>query len=156
MLQPPRSANRRLMRRMPSRLQVVVWLDFTLLISVCALEQVPFTGLIVHEWLGIALAGMIVAHLLLSWAWIASTTRRLIVGASGRTRINYILNTCLFGCMIAVILSGILISQQAIPALTRKEAEGTGRTCNGIICMISFRISLLSSPLFILRLTGTG
>jgi hypothetical protein len=59
--------------RAPSRLQVVFWLDAILLISVCALETVPFTGMIAHEWLGLAVAGMIVVHLL-SWAWIASMT----------------------------------------------------------------------------------
>ncbi|HVW83164.1 MAG TPA: DUF4405 domain-containing protein [Bryobacteraceae bacterium] len=108
--------------RAPSRLQVVFWLDAILLISVCALETVPFTGMIAHEWLGLAVAGMIVVHLLLSWAWIASSTRRLVTGASNRTRVNYFLNACLFACMTAVIFSGILISQHAMPALTKKEA----------------------------------
>jgi cytochrome b len=103
------------------RLKVVFCLDMTLLISFCALEQVPFTGMVVHEWLGLAVAVMIVVHLLLSWTWVASNTRRLITGASSRTRINYILNACLFGCFTVAIFSGVLISQQAIPALTRIE-----------------------------------
>src|SRR5665213_3807923 len=111
------------MSRMPSRLRFVFWLDATLLISVCALETVPFTGMIVHEWLGLALAGMIVAHLLLSWTWIATSTRRFVTAASSRTRVNYVLNWCLFSCVTAVIYSGILISRQAIPALTMKEPD---------------------------------
>jgi len=111
---------------MPSRLQIVFWLDVTLLLSFCALEQVPFTGMIVHEWLGIVLTGMIVAHLLLSWTWIASTTQRLTTGTSHRTRFNYLLNLSLFACTTAVIFSGILISQYAIPALTGREAATTG------------------------------
>jgi hypothetical protein len=108
---------------MPSRLQIVLWLDISLLISVCALEHVPFTGLILHEWLGVAIVVMIVAHLLLSWAWIASTTPRLISGASHRTRFNYFLNVCLFACMTAAVFSGILISQHAVPALTGQSAK---------------------------------
>jgi cytochrome b len=108
---------------MLSKLAVVFWLDVTLLFSICALETVPVTGMIVHEWLGLALAGMIVLHLLLSWAWIASATRRLLAAQSNRTRINYFLNLCLFACVTAVIFSGILISQQAIPALTMQHAE---------------------------------
>lgn len=111
---------------MLSKLAVVFWLDLTLLLSICALETVPFTGMIVHEWLGLALAGMIVVHLLLSWAWIASATRRLLAAQSNRTRINYFLNLCLFACVTAVIFSGILISQQAIPALTMQHAELLG------------------------------
>lgn len=94
------------------------WLDVTLLISVCALEQVPFTGAIVHEWLGLALAVMVVWHLLLSWTWIVSQTCQFFPIESVRTRCNYLLNLCLFACVTAVIYSGIRISQEAIPALT--------------------------------------
>jgi hypothetical protein len=46
---------------MPSRLQAVFWLDATLLLSVCALETVPFTGLILHEWLDLAFIAMMLA-----------------------------------------------------------------------------------------------
>ncbi len=36
------------------------------------------TGLPVHEWLGIALAGPVLLHLLLSWRWLVTATRRLL------------------------------------------------------------------------------
>ncbi len=104
---------------MPPRLKVVFLLDAALLASVCALETVPFTGIIIHEWLGMALALMMTAHLLLSWTWIASSTRRFLTSASARTRANYLLNFGLFACMTILIYSGIRISQQAIPFLTR-------------------------------------
>lgn len=100
------------------RLKTVFWLDVTLLVLVCALETVPFTGLVLHEWLGLALVVLVAAHLLLSWAWIASKTRRLFTAGSLRTRVNYSLNLALFACMTAVVFSGILISQYALPRLT--------------------------------------
>ncbi len=103
----------------PARLKVAFWLDVTLLISVCALEQIPFTGAIVHEWLGLAFAAMIVWHLLLSWTWIASQTRQLFPVESARTMLNYLLNLSLFACVTAVIYSGIVISQEAIPVFTK-------------------------------------
>jgi cytochrome b len=97
------------------------WLDVALLVAICGLEQIPFTGALVHEWLGLAFIGMIVIHLLLSWGWIASQTRQLLPVASGRALANYSLNLCLFACVTAVIFSGIMISQEAIPALTGKR-----------------------------------
>ena len=100
------------------RLRTTFWLDVTLLLSVCALETVPFTGLILHEWIGLVMVGMVLAHLLLSWSWIASQTRRFFARQSARARINYLLNLILFACITAVIYTGILISQKAIPALT--------------------------------------
>jgi cytochrome b len=74
------------------RLKTTFWLDAALLISVCALQTVRFTGLVLHEWLGLAMVGMVFAHLLLSWSWIASLSRRMFRKQSARTRINYLLN----------------------------------------------------------------
>lgn len=104
------------------RLKTTFWLDVTLLVSVCALQTVRFTGLVLHEWLGLAMVGMVFAHLLFSWSWIASLTRRLFAVQSARARINYLLNLCLFAAVTAVIFSGILISQKAIPALVGTKA----------------------------------
>ena len=100
------------------RLKATFWLDVTLLVSVCALQTIPFTGLVLHEWLGLAMVAMVFAHLLLSWSWISSLTRRFFSAQSARARINYFLNLSLFAAVTAAIFSGILISQKAIPALT--------------------------------------
>src|SRR5215470_5144992 len=105
------------------RLKITFWLDVTLLVSVCALQTVSFTGLVLHEWLGLAMVGMVFAHLLLAWSWIASQSRRLFALQSARARINYLLNLSLFAGVTAVIFSGILISQKAIPALAGTKAE---------------------------------
>ena len=104
------------------RLKMAFWLDVTLLVSICALQTVRFTGLVVHEWLGLAMVGMVLGHLLLAWSWIASQSRRLFALQSLRARINYLLNLSLFASVTAAIFSGILISQKAIPVLTGTQA----------------------------------
>jgi hypothetical protein len=104
------------------RLTTTFWLDVTLLVSVCALQTVRFTGLVLHEWLGLAMVAMVFAHLLFSWSWIASLSRRLFAVQSARARINYLLNLSLFAAVTAVIFSGILISRKAIPALIGTKA----------------------------------
>ena len=104
------------------RLKITFWLDVTLLVSICALQTVRFTGLVLHEWLGLAMVGMVLAHLLFAWSWIASQSRRFFTLQSIRARINYLLNLSLFAAVTAVIFSGILISQNAIPALTGTKA----------------------------------
>jgi hypothetical protein len=68
------------------------------------------------------MVGMVFAHLLLAWSWIASQSRRLFAVQSARARINYLLNLSLFAGVTAVIFSGILISQKAIPTLTGTKA----------------------------------
>jgi hypothetical protein len=104
------------------RLKITFWLDVTLLVSVCALPNVSFTGLVLHEWLGLAMVGMVFAHLLFAWGWIATQSRRLFAAQSVRERVNYFLNLSLFAGVTAVIFSGILISQKAIPTLTGAKA----------------------------------
>ena len=104
------------------RLKITFGLDVTLLVSICALQTVRFTGLVLHEWLGLATVGMILAHLLFAWSWIASQSRRFFILQSIRARINYLLNLSLFAAVTAVIFSGIVISQKAIPTLTRSKA----------------------------------
>ncbi|MBE0671342.1 MAG: DUF4405 domain-containing protein [Anaerolineales bacterium] len=76
-----------------------------------------FSGLAIHEWLSIALAGTIIIHLLLNWEWIVNVTRRLFVKATNGARINYVLNWLLFIDGILIMLSGIMISESAMPAL---------------------------------------
>jgi len=100
------------------RLKTTFWLDIALLVSVCALQTVRFTGLVVHEWLGLAVIAMVLAHLLFSWSWIATQSRRLFGRQTARERINYVLNLILFFFVTAALFSGILISQKAIPVLT--------------------------------------
>ena len=104
------------------RLKVTFWLDVALLVSVCVLPTVSFTGLILHEWLGLAMVAMVFAHLLFAWSWIATQSRRVFAVQSARARINYALNLSLFAGVTAVIFSGILISQRAIPTLTGTKA----------------------------------
>jgi len=100
-----------------SRIQVTFWFDLTLLLSMCALQSVTFTGLTVHEWLAIAVMGLILIHILLSWTWIAATSRRLAAPRSGRARVNYFLNSCLFVSAITVLFSGLVISEVVLPAI---------------------------------------
>jgi len=73
------------------------------------------------------MVAMVFAHLLFSWSWIASLSRRLFAAHSARTRINYLLNLSLFAAVTAVIFSGILISQKARPRKSFSAAHREAR-----------------------------
>jgi hypothetical protein len=103
------------------RLKITFWLDVLLALSICSLQTVSATGLVIHEWLGLTVVGMVFAHLLFSWSWISSTSRRLL-SQSTRAHINYIINVALFCSVIATIFSGVIISQKAVPVLTGSKA----------------------------------
>jgi cytochrome b561 len=91
--------------------------DLTLL-SVFLIALAPeATGLLIHEWLGVAFGGVVVSHLLLHWKWLAQVTRRFLGKLKGPTRINYILAAILFADVSLIIFSGLMISQVATPSL---------------------------------------
>lgn len=75
------------------------------------------TGIAIHEWLTLAGIGGVMVHLLLNWSWIVEITRRFFKKIAGRSRLNYILNIALFIDMTLIMFTGIMISENAIPAL---------------------------------------
>lgn len=75
------------------------------------------SGLPVHEWLGLALAIPVLVHLLLSWTWISRATLVAPIRSGWRHRINYALNWTLFVVVVLEIVSGLMISVVALPAL---------------------------------------
>lgn len=97
-----------------SRLQLYV--DVLLLAVLLLLFSPRLAGLPVHEWLGIALVGAVLVHLLLSWRWISASTQRFAVRSDWRGRVNYVLNCLLFVLIFIAITSGVVISAVALPA----------------------------------------
>jgi cytochrome b len=99
------------------RAGLTLLLDLGLLGGMLALWSFNLTGLALHEWLGLALCGALPAHLLVNWDWLAATTARLRASLPWRTRLVYLLNASLFGALILVLLSGVLIAEVTVPGL---------------------------------------
>lgn len=83
------------------------------------------TGLALHEWIGIALGAVIIAHLLLHWQWLVAITKRLFGRVPAATRVNYVLNTALFVDVTLVIFTGLFISGTALPFFGITPVAGT-------------------------------
>ncbi len=73
------------------------------------------TGLPLHELIGIVFAVPVLVHLVIARAWITHATRRLLRRADRRARVNYVLNAALFVLIVVEIVSGLVISQVALP-----------------------------------------
>lgn len=92
-------------------------LDTVIFVAFLIATAPRFSGLAVHEWLGIAFGAAIVTHLLLHWRWIVETTRRVFRKLPAPTRINHVLNILLFVDITILTFSGLIISRVALPAL---------------------------------------
>lgn len=73
------------------------------------------SGIPVHEWLTLAVTGVLIVHLLLNWDWIVDVTKRLFIKSTNWARINYVFNWLLFIDGVLIMLSGIMISQSVMP-----------------------------------------
>jgi cytochrome b561 len=99
------------------RARVLFWLDLILLLAMAILQSPRMSSLAVHEWLAVAFAVLIGAHLLVNWRWIVKTLKRVVVPDSRRARINAVLNGTLFVMMTLTLFSGLAISEVVVPLL---------------------------------------
>ena len=76
-----------------------------------------FTGLGLHEWIGIAFGTALLVHLSLHWDWVVRTTRHMFT-ASGRRRFMWLMNFMLAADLVLCIGSGIVISGLRIFGVT--------------------------------------
>ena len=99
----------------------------------------------IHFWASVALAGILILHVALHWAWVCGTIRRLVHGPSGergrgRSRLDnlygvafLILLTGLFAGFLLVADAGVVVSAETARehesehAPARLESPGAGR-----------------------------
>jgi hypothetical protein len=99
------------------RTTVNLLLDSAIFVAFLIATSPRLSGLAIHEWLSLALGAAIVTHLLLHWSWIVQVTRRFFGKVTWSARVNYILNTLLFISFTVIIVTGLLISEVALPLL---------------------------------------
>ena len=69
-----------------------------------------WTGLKWHEWLGVAIGGALLTHLLLHWRWVMAIIKRLLGKLAARARIRYVVDGALLSAFLVLIGSGVVIS----------------------------------------------
>jgi cytochrome b561 len=98
---------------MKNRVALLLCLDTAMLLLVCVLECINFTGLEWHQWLGFALCPLVLLHVVLQWQWFNTQFRRVFTPGAWRVRVNAGLNLLLLVMMAAVLFSGVFVSRQA-------------------------------------------
>jgi len=94
-----------------------LWLDVLIFIAFLVTMDPHSTGIAIHEWLSLAMIGTMVVHLLLNWDWIMQISSRFFGSVGRQNRTNYIVNWLLFIDGTMIMISGIMISEVALPVL---------------------------------------
>ena len=98
--------------------------DIILAVSFLALMSVNLTGLLIHEWWGIALMLLVIVHLLSQWDWTIASSRSFVLRLTQRARLTYLLNWALFVAGVMVFFSGLVISENALPSFGLSLGSG--------------------------------
>jgi hypothetical protein len=69
-----------------------------------------FTGLSLHQWLGMFAGAIVVYHLFTHWQWVKSVTSRFFERTSLKVRLFYLLDAGLLSGFMVILVSGLLIS----------------------------------------------
>ena len=101
-----------------------LWIvDSSLFAVFLLVMNVPLTGIAIHEWLGIAIGVGLVGHIVQHGNWLATITQRFRSATSHRNRLNYIMTGLLFVAFVSIIVSGLVISEAAMPWLGIATAQ---------------------------------
>ncbi len=101
-------------RRVAARTRLDFWFDAVLLLGYTLAYSYGFTGIAIHEWLGIGLGLALLLHLTLHWDWVIRETRKLF-SPRGHDKLIWAVNLALLVAMTLCVASGIVISRVALP-----------------------------------------
>ena len=103
-----------------------LWVDILIFIAFLVTMDPRSSGLAIHEWLSLSMLAAMTVHLLLNWDWIIQITSRFFGKLGGLNRVNYILNWLLFVDGTLIMISGIMISESALPLMGIQLPQGFG------------------------------
>jgi hypothetical protein len=92
-------------------------LDFGILAGFLLAIEPFLTGIALHEWLSIGFAALIVIHLLLHWKWIINVGGTFFKKLFHSSRLKFVVDSLLFISFVSIMVSGLMISKTALPAL---------------------------------------
>jgi Domain of unknown function (DUF4405) len=109
--------------RVAARTRLDFWFDGVILVGYTVAYSYGWTGVVIHEWLGIGLGIALLLHLTLHWDWVVRTTRRLF-SPRGHDKLIWAVNLALLFAMTLCVASGVAISRVALPELGLYTLQG--------------------------------
>lgn len=98
-----------------SKTRVILDLFFFIIMIMVLIPQ--STGIAIHEWLSFFILIPFFFHLILNWNWISNHSKKLLKKPIRKIKFDYFFNWVLYIAMLLVTVSGIVISEAALPLL---------------------------------------
>ncbi|MGJ8734140.1 MAG: DUF4405 domain-containing protein [Cellulophaga sp.] len=98
-----------------SKTRIILDLFFFILMIAVLIPQ--STGIAINEWLSCIILIPFFLHLIINWNWIANQSKNLFKKQLRKTKFDYFFNWILYLDILLVTVSGIVISEAALPAI---------------------------------------
>lgn len=121
-----------------------IGIDMLMLVSFLALRMVFWTGIPLHEILGLGLAVMVAVHLALNGNWIKTLPQKMRSKTRGKgQRKNLVVNVLLAVSFVVVMATGFCISQFVLPANTVSTLMVGLHKLSGNLCIFLMILHLV-------------
>jgi len=107
--------NRIPIKKKTSKVRIYIDIFFFTLMILVLIPQT--TGIPIHEWASFIILIPFFLHLIINWNWITTNSAKFLKRQPNKTRFDYVLNWLMYLFMIIVTVSGIVISESALPLL---------------------------------------
>lgn len=94
-----------------------LFIDIGLLIAFLVSASPHFTGNMIHEWLGVALAVALIMHILLHWNWIVNVGALYMKNLWQVSRLQFLVDVLIFFAFIVLMTTGLMMSKDFLPTL---------------------------------------
>ena len=118
------------------------WVDVILFTCLIIAFFLDFTGVTLHQWIGVFIAALAVYHLLAHWGWVSSITQRFLNGASGKARLYYVLDAAVFAGLALIAATGLVISTWLNLALANYSAWLAVHITVSILTLVALLLKL--------------
>ena len=105
--------NKTPIKKKTSKVRIYVDIFFFSLMILVLIPQT--TGIPIHEWASFIILLPFFLHLVINWNWIVSNSAAFLKRKPNKTRFDYVFNWLMYFLMIIVTVSGIVISESALP-----------------------------------------
>lgn len=95
----------------------VLIVDAVALAAYAVVSLPTFTGIAVHEWLGLGVAVVLLVHCIQHFDWLVDAVRSLRGGMRLARHGRLVLDVLLVAALVVCVVSGVMVSGAVLPAL---------------------------------------